>query len=237
MPDCSPRVPTMANYGEIWASWEEEMVVRRWHSRWTDWWNKGKEESYEGADSRPQGTLKEETNGINVNASAHQENQGEFLHAIIWINAVVCQMMLGCFAVGAWGGGGGGGGDLVVAVNDPHRRAAANGLSMSGTCLSKLTHPRSPVNSQHRHVMFEHPSAWTGTCFCYRFTRNATIVVQHILKKKTLSEELRDSMECVVNIRLHLLLMCITGVFIWITPVSQKKKRKDDAFRWRKMRE
>lgn len=61
--------------------------------------------------------------------------------------------MLCCFAVSAWGG-------LVVAVNDPHRRGAANGLSMSGTCLSKLTHhPRLPINSQHRHVMFEYLSA------------------------------------------------------------------------------
>lgn len=45
-------------------------------------------------------------------------------------------------------------------------------------------------------------------------------------------------MEWVVNIRLHLLLMCITGVFVWITPVNQERKgrKKMIRSRWRKMR-
>lgn len=40
---------------------------------------------------------------------------------------------------------------------------------------------------------------------------------------------LRYSMECVVNISLHLLLMCIIGVFIWIFPIRKKMVE----FTWR----
>lgn len=79
---------------------------------------------------------------------------------------------------------------------------AANGLSMSGTCHFKLTHSRLPANS-----------AWTWL-FCLKN------IYVHLIK--TPPEELRYSMEWVVNISLRLLLMSIIGVFIWIFPIRKK---------------
>lgn len=51
--------------------------------------------------------------------------------------------------------------------------------------------------------------------------------VFHLLKNAV--GGLRYSMEWVVNISLHLLLMCIIGVFIWIFPIRKKMV----GFTWR----
>lgn len=70
------------------------------------------------------------------------------------------------------------------------------------------------------HLVYEHLSAWTWL-LCLKFMREEKKYFIFELWK-TLSEELRYSIEWLVNTSLHLLLMCIIGVFIWIFPIRKK---------------